>query len=260
MYSTKQVLPGTGLEAVPNPNPVAPEALYSQQFQWDQNAKPQWLMPAPAESSVPNEKHADAPRIAGFRRTTFFLLIALCVVIALVIGLGAGLGVEARNSSNRNTSTSADNVPVGVTMSVVTTSTLSSLTSEAASSSSSSSSTSSSSTSTSLAVSAITAGAIAVSGCPGRNDSSMTEAKLTYKIYCDTDLTGDPTVNTVLGSFEECLQLCDSLNSNGDRDDIGCVFNESGINNQTPGSCWCKGGAGVQIIRNTGIMVGTPVS
>lgn len=100
MYSTKEILPGEGLEAVPDR--TAPESLHPQHFEWCQSAKPQWQMAMPAEDSSLREKQK-VPRIAGFRRTTFWLLVTLCVVMALAIGLGAGLGIEKKNNNTKNT-------------------------------------------------------------------------------------------------------------------------------------------------------------
>ncbi|KAI1212346.1 beta-lactamase-like protein [Annulohypoxylon truncatum] len=49
---------------------------------------------------------------------------------------------------------------------------------------------------------------------------------MTYRFYCNSDLTGTDQASLVTNSLDECVTLCDSLNWTENRRDVGSVWNE----------------------------------
>lgn len=134
----------------------------------------------------------------------------------------------------------------------------------ATSSSTTSESTSTTSTSTGSTCAVSTAAAptatgLQDSGCPNRNGNTISKTTLTYKISCNSDLTGSDLASLVVNSLEECLSMCDSLNWTQKRKDVGSVWNEKGVIGQTAGTCWCKGGDKIQVTSKPGIVVASPL-
>ncbi|KAI1143750.1 hypothetical protein F5Y05DRAFT_5361 [Hypoxylon sp. FL0543] len=135
----------------------------------------------------------------------------------------------------------------------------------ASSTSSGTSSSSSTSTSSSSSASAAlpTPTTIQDSGCPNVNGNTVTKSSTklaqTYKIYCDSDLTGTDQASLVVTSLDECITLCFSLNWTQNRKDVGSVWNEKGVVGQTAGTCWCKGGDNIQVTSRSGVVVATPI-
>lgn len=99
MHSTKEVMSGTGLEV--SPDRTAPEALYPQNFQYNGYDT---ASQGPTVSLTNGKYHGrEVPRVAGLRKPTFWLLVALFSVVALALGLGIGLGLGLRNHNVNNT-------------------------------------------------------------------------------------------------------------------------------------------------------------
>lgn len=62
----------------------------------------------------------------------------------------------------------------------------------------------------------------------------------------------------MLGSFDECLGLCNTMNYFQEREDVGCTYNVDGTGDQTPGTCWCLGGS-LDVVTNVGNEVAMPI-
>ncbi|KAL7622409.1 hypothetical protein AAE478_007914 [Parahypoxylon ruwenzoriense] len=243
MNSMKEVIPDTGPEVVPDRS--APEVLQPQYYQYSTHDTASQWQALPPKNELNHE--GGVLSISGLRRVTFWLVVALLVVITLALGLGLGLGLGLRT-----TNASADPAPINYA-----TTTEPSVASSMSSSISSRSISSRSSVST-TSVAEPTPTSIEESGCPGRNGDTIVKAKLSYKVYCDSDLTGNNLASLVTRSLEECLSMCDSINFFQNRSDVGSVYNEAGTGTQTPGTCWCKGGDGIQVTSNLGNVVASP--
>ncbi|KAI2471502.1 hypothetical protein F4781DRAFT_420677 [Annulohypoxylon bovei var. microspora] len=231
MHSTKEVALESGMELAPDRS--LPEVIHPQYVQY----------------KIPEK------RIAGLRRETFWLLVALSTVVALALGLGTGLGLGLRNNNGNNTGAEAESASIsnGNTVSLsVATSTSAPVATESVATATSTGSTSSTKT-TSIAASTITP--LVDSGCPGINGTTTTISTMSYRLYCNSDLTGTNQASLVTNSLNECVTLCDSLNWTQNRRDVGSVWNEKGVIGQTAGTCWCKGGNSIQVISHTGIVV-----
>ncbi|KAI1451878.1 hypothetical protein F4805DRAFT_449733 [Annulohypoxylon moriforme] len=248
MHSTKEVALESGMELAPDHS--IPEVIYPQPAPYKGYDLSQWQ----------NEKNS-GKRVAGLRRETFWLLVILFAVVALSLGLGTGLGLGLRSNNVNTTGKDADSASISngntVSSSVATsTPAPESMAAESVATSTSTSSTSSTRT-TSIASSTITS--LVDSGCPGINGTttsmSTNGVNMTYRFYCDSDLTGTDQASLVTNSLDECVTLCDSLNWTEQRRDVGSVWNEKGVVGQKAGTCWCKGGNGIQVISHSGIVV-----
>ncbi|KAI2601891.1 hypothetical protein GGR54DRAFT_578871 [Hypoxylon sp. NC1633] len=247
MEMKKDFNDGSGLEV--SPVHTAPEVV-SQRFQYhNYEGPPQWHS-IPPQSIAPYE--GEVPRVVGLRRATFWLLIALFTVVALAIGLGTGLGLGLKNNNNTTSASAAS------ASGSSTTTPLPSVASPTSPSASSSLSTTSSSTSTS-SIAQPTPSSLEQSGCPNRNGTTITKGDITYRIYCDSDLTGSDLASLVTTSLEQCLSMCDSMNWTQDRRDVGSVYNANGVVEQAPGTCWCKGGDKIKVTAKAGIAVASPL-
>ncbi|KAI1417483.1 hypothetical protein F5Y13DRAFT_151104 [Hypoxylon sp. FL1857] len=234
-HSTIEVAPHSGMEVVPDRS--VPEVLYPPHTDykpWEE--PPQWPQ-APQRN-----------RIAGLRKATFWLLVALFAVVALALGLGTGLGLGLRDTRDEKT---------GASVSPTTSAFMAAESTAATASSSTSTSTGSTSTAPP------TPTTLQDSGCPNMNGNTITKSssKLTqiFKIYCDSDLTGTDQASLVVASLDECMTLCFSLNWTQNRKDVGAVWNENGVVGQTAGTCWCKGGTDINVTAKSGIVVATPL-
>ncbi|KAI0380978.1 hypothetical protein F5Y04DRAFT_256431 [Hypomontagnella monticulosa] len=242
MHSTIETAPSTEPEVAPDP--VAPEVYHAPPYPY----KGYDLTSYTQNSETPRKNE-----IAGLRKPTFWLLIALFSVVALSLGLGTGLGLGLKNNNVNNTG-AATSESDNMTSSPHATTTSSSTTSESTSTSTSTSSTSAVST-----AAAPTSTGVQDSGCPNRNGNTISKTTLTYKISCNSDLTGSDLASLVVNSLEECISMCDSLNWTQKRKDVGSVWNEEGVIGQTAGTCWCKGGDKIQVTSKPGIVVASPL-
>ncbi|KAI2785242.1 hypothetical protein F4815DRAFT_451952 [Daldinia loculata] len=257
MHSTMEVASSTAPQLVTDSlaPEVAPETYHPQYYEYKNYdvAQPQ-TSPASHETEI-----------AGLKKPTFWLLVALFSVVALALGLGTGLGLGLRSNDSavNNTGASADSEAISndVTSSPhAAPSTTSSTSSVSTTSTSSTRNTSPKSSSTSTAIIAEpTPTALVDSGCPSRSGSMISGGNhRQYKIACDSDLTGTGLASLVVNSLEECLALCDSLNWVQKRSDVGCVWNEKGVVGQVAGTCWCKGGDNIKATSLAGIVVASP--
>lgn len=83
-----------------------------------------------------------------------------------------------------------------------------------------------------------------------------------YRVACDSDFSGSG--KQTLGSFvaatwDDCLALCNNMNYFQGRADIGCTWNVAGTGQQTPGTCWCLGGADKTVVSNKGNVAAVPL-
>ncbi|KAI1808451.1 hypothetical protein F4811DRAFT_239820 [Daldinia bambusicola] len=255
MYSTMEVAPSSAPEfssADSSAPEVAPEAYhppYDCQYK-DYVATQQPPLPPHVNSLTLSPRQAE---IAGLKKPTFWLLVALFSVVALALGLGTGLGLR-NNSAVNNQGNSAANEGINSGTTSSSTHTVSSTPPPT-----SSGSTRTTGTVSSTPVIAVpTPTTFVDSGCPNRSGRTLFGKDRTYDVYCDSDLTGTDQASLVVNSLEECLALCDSLNWTQKRGDVGCVWNEKGVVGQEKGTCWCKGGDGIKVTSLAGIVVASP--
>jgi hypothetical protein len=102
------------------------------------------------------------------------------------------------------------------------------------------------------------------SPCPSANNTliSPTLGTIRYQIHCDSDIGGSGKItlsSIVVDTFDECLALCNTMNYFQDRTDVGATYNVAGTGTQTPGTCWCLGGEGLEVTENVGNDVAFPV-
>jgi hypothetical protein len=86
-----------------------------------------------------------------------------------------------------------------------------------------------------------------------------------YLILCDMDFGSGKTdlSELVMETWDECLTLCNTMNYRQVRTDVGPSWNFGGSGQggpQTPGTCWCLGGANKKVVPNKGSVVGVPIA
>ncbi|KAK2756956.1 hypothetical protein FQN54_004924 [Arachnomyces sp. PD_36] len=192
------------------------------------------------------------------RRVTFWLVLGMVgltiVIVGVAVGLGVAMGRGGTDGDPQPSSTTADSA--GSESGANTSDTSSpSATSTSSTTDPSSTSTSTSSNSNNPSPSSI---------CPSGNNTLLTRGlgSTTYRILCDSDFTGpdkQTLASTVLPTFNDCLDLCSTMNYFQERGDVGCTYNVAGTGDQTPGTCWCLGGEGKRIFENVGNEVAVPV-
>ncbi|KAI0850935.1 hypothetical protein F5Y00DRAFT_268014 [Daldinia vernicosa] len=257
MHSTMEVASSTAPQlATDSLAPeVAPETYHPQYYEYKNYgvAQPQTI-PAPREAEI-----------AGLKKPTFWLLVALFSVVALALGLGTGLGLGLRSNDSAVNNTGASANSEATSNGVISSphaalSTTSSTSTVPTTSSSTTKSASPKSSSADMTIVAEPTPTVLVdSRCPSRSGSLISgENNRQYKISCDSDLTGTTLASLVVNSLEECLALCDSLNWVQKRSDVGCVWNEKGVVGQVAGTCWCKGGDNIKATSLSGIVVASP--
>ncbi|GAB1319812.1 hypothetical protein MFIFM68171_10022 [Madurella fahalii] len=167
-------------------------------------------------------------RICGLPRAIFWLTIAMAVLAITIVGLGVGLGNALSKAQYANTFNS---MPTSLANPGLAASSLPP----------SSTQTSSAPTSTSTA----TISSTSVSGgvpqpsniCPGANNTIVTRP---------------------LATWDDCLNLCNTMNYVQDRRDVGCTWNVLGTGSQTSGTCWCLGGVAKKLVTNIGNVAAVP--
>ena len=78
---------------------------------------------------------------------------------------------------------------------------------------------------------------------------------------CDSDFSGDgkqTLASFFAATWDDCLALCNTMNYFQGRADVGCTWNVAGTGGQTPGTCWCLGGADKTVVVNKGNVVAVP--
>lgn len=216
-------------------------------------------------SHIAEEDRKQAPReqrVCGFRKATFWLVAALAALSIIAVGVSVGLGVGLsraqgtkgtgkRSSAQRSrsvTSQFADptTTPEGGTPSYVTV--MMTTTAPPASS---------------KATSASTTSPTVISACPKGNNTVVTPTlgSVNYRILCDRDFDGakEDLASVVMPSFDDCMNLCNSMNYFQKRTDIGCTYNVAGTGTQTPGTCWCLGGDAKIVVTNVGNQIAVPI-
>ncbi|KAI1464701.1 uncharacterized protein F4812DRAFT_151215 [Daldinia caldariorum] len=258
MYSTMEVAPSTAPEfssADSSAPEVAPETYHHPQYYQCKDYYTASQQSPPQLNSPPSPP--GQAEIAGLKKPTFWLLVALFSAVALALGLGTGLGLGLRNNGVvDNKGASADNEAItnGATSSSPTRSESTTSTSTGTSTTG----TTKSSSSNTPVVAVPTPTVFVDSGCPDRSGGAISGKNRSYDVYCDSDLTGTDQASLVVNSLEECLALCDSLNWTQKRGDVGCVWNEKGVVGQKKGTCWCKGGDSIKVTSLAGIVVASP--
>lgn len=100
--------------------------------------------------------------------------------------------------------------------------------------------------------------------CPDRNGTIVNSSpgSMQYRVLCDSDFDGsgkETLSSVVLSSFVDCVAVCNTMNYFQDRTDIGATFNVAGTGTQTPGTCWCLGGADKVVVKNVGNDAAVPL-
>lgn len=118
-------------------------------------------------------------------------------------------------------------------------------------------------TASSKTTSASSTSPTAISACPQGNNTVVepTLGTVSYRILCDSDFGGakEDLSSAVMPSFDDCLNLCNSMNYFQKRTDVGCTYNVAGTGTQTPGTCWCLGGGPKTVVTNVGNQVAVPI-
>ncbi|KAK3309440.1 uncharacterized protein B0T15DRAFT_515495 [Chaetomium strumarium] len=194
-------------------------------------------------------------RLCGLSRTIFWLAITITVLAIIIIGLATGFGVALSKAQNANAYNSMPSSLASTTPTVF--------------SSPPSSSTHISPALTPLSTSTVSS--TSMSGgipqpsniCPGANNTILTPpiGDVRYLVACDSDFgdSGKQTLASfVTATWDDCLDLCNTMNYFQDRADIGCTWNVLGTGTQTPGTCWCLGGADKTVVANRGNVAAVP--
>ncbi|KAL3444670.1 hypothetical protein BJX65DRAFT_310669 [Aspergillus insuetus] len=188
------------------------------------------------------------------RRVNFLLFIAVGILGLAVIGLAVGLGVGL-SRANASTAASQDTDSDS-------TSSLSPSPTTPSSNEADAETYTTTITRTTLPTS--TPSSSPSSPCPSANNTliSPTLGSIRYRIHCDSDIGGSNKItlsSIVVDSFDECLALCNTMNYFQDRTDVGATYNVAGTGTQTPGTCWCLGGEGLEVTENVGNDVAFPL-
>ncbi|KAL4808180.1 hypothetical protein BDV18DRAFT_158291 [Aspergillus unguis] len=187
------------------------------------------------------------------KKKLVWLFVALGVLGAAVAGLSIGLGVglSKRNADSASKQSQSDldsDLPNNATSTCPSTSTSTSTV-----------------TITSLSTPSSTSSSSPDTPCPSGNNTiiSSSVGTIKYRINCDSDFSGNAKKtlgSVVLGSFDECVSLCNSMNWFQDREDVGATFNVAGTGGQSKGTCWCLGGEGKIVSENVGNDAAVPIS
>ncbi|KAH6651340.1 hypothetical protein F5144DRAFT_544268 [Chaetomium tenue] len=237
----------SGIEVVNN----TPEKYY---------VSPEYDQKFPASERPPS---APKNKICGLSRPIFFLTIALSALAILVVGLGAGLGVALSkvqaSPSNMNADDGNANAPR------VDPLTLSSAVDTSASSPTSTPATTSTDTTATTTSSSTSSSRPKPSNiCPSADNSVIkgTVGDVRYRVACDSDFTGsgkETLASFFAETWDNCLKLCNTMNYFQERTDVGCTWNVAGTGQQTPGTCWCLGGADKELVANVGNVAAVPL-
>ncbi|TGJ82604.1 hypothetical protein E0Z10_g6165 [Xylaria hypoxylon] len=199
---------------------VAPQPMKA----WGQG--PSFSSPAPERT------------ICGVRRATFFLSIALVVVIiAAAVGAGVGGSLAVQNAKSACISNTTDEPTVVTTMvtaAVVTmTVTAAAVTTRSA-------------TSTSGPL-VVPTGVVKLD-CPGLTDDmaiSLGTDSWVFTPTCDLDYSGSDFAAVIVYSFHDCLQACAAHNYFSGEDECTAVTFRADQTKNIPthyGNCWLKKG------------------
>ncbi|EEP75382.1 predicted protein [Uncinocarpus reesii 1704] len=227
-----EALPPDGMEVVqPGLEPVASQG----DFRYSQDK----YVPPPAQT------------ICGVRKTIFWPVIAAALVVVAVgmaVGLGVGLS-QARNSAPTVTVVSNSAGDVGSVMPSMTVPSNTPFASETPSS-----------TTRPLPPGETRA---PEGVCPSKNNTIIERnlGEKSYRILCDSDFGGgkQTLASAYMPTFEDCLDLCNTMNYFQNRADIGCTYNVVGSGQQRPGTCWCLGGRDKRVERNVGNEIAAPL-
>ncbi|KAK3940941.1 hypothetical protein QBC46DRAFT_432964 [Diplogelasinospora grovesii] len=211
-------------------------------------------------SHIAEEDRKRAPReqrVFGFRKVTFWLVAALAALSIIAVGVPVGLGVglsRAQGTKGTDPTTTPEggtpsSKPAGTAPGVMPTP--------------SSGSTSSSPPASSKTTSTSTTSPTVISACPKGNNTVVTPTlgSVNYRILCDRDFDGakEDLASVVMPSFDDCMNLCNSMNYFQKRTDVGCTYNVAGTGTQTPGTCWCLGGETKIVVTNVGNQIAVPI-
>ncbi len=177
-----------------------------------------------ANHGYPSEER-EHRTIFGLRPATFWLSIALFVVILLAAGLGGGIGgtaVENKNNQLQAARATIARLQSGLPANPKGTGTVTVTTGAAT----------------------VTVTATPTSDClKHANENYTAPSGVSYEMLCGTDLDASTLAIYFTGvtpNFEDCIDLCDSYNAYaGVRNITSINYNPTGSDGQLPGTCWC---------------------
>ncbi|KAL2832782.1 hypothetical protein BJY01DRAFT_253712 [Aspergillus pseudoustus] len=187
------------------------------------------------------------------RKLNFWLFLAVGIlglaVIGLAIGLGVGLSREHDSDSDSSQSPATQDSDTNSSISLSPTPT------------NSDSNETFTTTITRTATASATSTPSPSSPCPSGNNTitSPSLGSIRYRIHCDSDVSGGNKItlsSIVVDSFDACVALCNTMNYFQERTDVAATYNVAGTGTQTPGTCWCLGGEGIEVSENIGLGVG----
>lgn len=76
-----------------------------------------------------------------------------------------------------------------------------------------------------------------------------------YRVLCDRDFEAQRQTDASSAdakNFNECLILCDTLNSFSGGTDIAASFNAAGVGGEPAGTCWCIGDPDKLLVEKLG--------
>lgn len=175
--------------------------------------------PSYSDKQLPQQQRRRTCGMAA--RSIVFLVIGLTIALAIAIGLGVGLGVGLPQA-NKSISQAASSSPSASSI-------FSNGTSQTATTSAQPSATS-----------------YVASWCPGSDGQNKTSGSgIVYRIACNSDISAQDKNNlatTVLPTFAQCFQMCDSMNHWQKRLDVSAIYNTQG---SAGGTCWCVGNSSI---------------
>ena len=188
---------------------------------------------------------APARRICGLRRPTFFLSLALVLVIALAAAIGGGVGgtiVQQKDQQLAEARAEISELKKG--------------------SPASPSGTPSETKTGANSVATVTTVPKASSDClqhANKNFHSNSSSGLGYTRICGSNIDLDSAASVhnyfqgVQLTFEGCILMCDSYNANLVTRNLTVInYNYAGVAEQIPGMCWCTSAEDYKITNYQG--------
>ncbi|KAI1327979.1 hypothetical protein F5Y16DRAFT_370290 [Xylariaceae sp. FL0255] len=216
-----------GLEVVPQP--PSPPKIYEQTF--------------------PQSQQAHEPTICGLRRVTFFLSVALAIVIlAAAIGGGVGGSLAVQSAKSSCTTTKQNSTAIGQSLGPTVTTTV---------------------TTTITAAAASTTGPLVVPtgvvalDCPGINNTeqvtTLDDDSWVFTPLCGVDYEGSDFGAVIVYSFNDCLEACAAHNHYSGNTSCTALTFRANQTEEIPenyGNCWLKYGTPSPVSVGSNLVAG----